>query len=98
MGHLAVLVPLCCNFLKDMNENILSEHRKKKEVQTSGSKQKMRQTDGKNIVDRRELSNGKISIENKNKNVKVPEILTYANVLKNTNYEEKMKPIPLGLG
>ena len=43
----------------------------------------MRQTDGKNIVDGWKLSNCKNNVENKNKDVKVPGILTYADVLKN---------------
>ena len=57
----------------------------------------MRQIDGKNIVDGRESFNGKSSIENKNKDVKAPGILTYADELKNRNYEEKIKSISFGL-
>ena len=72
---------------------VLFDVRKEKEVHTRESKRKTRQIDGKNIVDGRKLSNGKNNIENKNKNVKVPGILTYADVLKNKNYEKKIKSV-----
>ena len=62
---------------------VVFDVRKEREVHTRESKRKMRQTDGKNIVDGRKSSNGKINIESKNKYVKVPGILTYADVLKN---------------
>ena len=55
--------------------------------------EKMRRTDSKNIVAGRKSSNGKNNIQNKNKNVKVPGILTYADVLKNKNYEKKIKSV-----
>ena len=64
-------------------EKVLFDVRKEKEVHTRESKRKMRQTDGKNIVDGRESSNGKSSIKNKNKDVKVPGIFTYTDILKN---------------
>ena len=48
-------------------------------------------------MDGRESSKSNSNIENENKDVKLPGILTYADVLKNKKYEEKIKSIPFGL-